>query len=164
MLNLKTNKIIGIHKGQYKNEDFNCGIYLEEPIKEFQNDINLIINKDKTEFTNEKEKKSLYNLDNINIIKKEKEIRQETSSILIKDTFFPPIPIYVKYIENKKNNQNKSGNKIERYDGNNSQDKHYYKSNSPIQSNTNKMIVNKSQMFRFKQIANNQKSIGKSDS
>ena len=56
VLNLKTNKIIGIHKGQYKNEDFNCGIYLKEPIKEFQNDINLIINKDKTEFTNEKEK------------------------------------------------------------------------------------------------------------
>ena len=47
ILNLKTNKIVGIHCGQYKLEDFNSGIFLVEPIKEFQQEKNILEISDK---------------------------------------------------------------------------------------------------------------------
>ena len=47
ILNLKTNKIVGIHCGQYKLEDFNSGIFLVEPIKEFQQEKKILEISDK---------------------------------------------------------------------------------------------------------------------
>ena len=36
--------MIGIHSGEYKNEDLNCGFFLKEPNREFLQDEHLLRN------------------------------------------------------------------------------------------------------------------------
>ena len=102
ILNLKTNKIIGIHCGQYRFEDFNSGIFLNEPIKEFQQDKKILeISENPIDLTIPKKEKT--SRDNNNSKIEEKGNKRETSSVSKENNakfILPPI-CYFKNILNR---------------------------------------------------------------
>ncbi len=160
ILNLKTNKIIGIHCGQYRFEDYNSGIFLIEPIKEFQQDKKILeINDKSIDLTIQNNKKISRNNNSFKI--EEKGNKQKTSSVpKEKETkvIFPPI--YLQLV--KLHNKNKKDNKTSNFDIDNSPEKKIYNSSSVKFKNINNfksIYIKKSEMAKFnKYITKNEKN------
>ena len=121
VLNLKTNKIIGIHSGEIENKDLNGGYFLKEAINEFQQGKNLIKIIDKPTFQI-KETSSIYKFNNYINLKLKKPPVKETSTNPKKKIDFPKIDI--------------KGNS--RYDKDNSPENNSYKGNYRKKKSTNK--------------------------
>lgn len=150
ILNLKTNKVIGIHCGQYRFEDFNSGIFLIEPIKEFQQDKNILKIIDKPIVLKiPKKKESSRNNNYNNFQKEEKGNKRENLSVSKekeKKDILPPIFVL---------NQIKKDNKAKNFDK--SPENILYKSNSSIKlptptynNNFTSLHVKKSTIMKWK--------------
>ena len=85
ILDLKTNKIIGIHKGTDNNLKWNLGTFIKEPIKEFYKECGIQIKSDEILSANPKKDNEIKNIINNNSLNKDniyngKNIKSELKS------------------------------------------------------------------------------------